>query len=434
MKTPDQPNTNTRELQPLTGREGIDMLKASSAKVSGISLVDFLKTSEGKEAMKQKKIVLAGPPRSGKSCLRQGLKDAIKQISNGDVYPYVLTACPDGEGAWFQESMNNDPILAAKLKADYKSKFTPEFVERITKSVENLSLPLSFVDIGGMTTPENEQICKHTNGAILLCGETATKNDAPAEWKIFFTKLGIPIIAEVYSDYKGIEDIVDGTGGDGVFRGSIHHLERGEPLLNRETIRALGSFIINLGKEIDDTLNITHTVKQLQGAGIDITNWGKGGTKTVEQLHKEIQDEETILVQGERGELLRKVIVGGGDIYYTSPEGKKYRLIEEKQVFANGSERRRNLGHAVSEKLKHGEDIKEAMIRGISEELGISGDISLEEVKTHEEILSSPSYPGLRSQYILPEFKILLTQEQFKPEGYIETQSDKSTYFIWKEI
>ena len=235
----------------LTGREGLDLLKKSTSKVNGINLIDFFNTSEGKELLEIKKIVLAGPPRSGKSCLRQGLKDIIRTIPNAP-YPYFITACPDGEGAWFQESMNNDPILAAKLKADYKSRFTPEFVERIESSVKNLSLPhnpLNFIDIGGVISPENEKICREANSAIFICGETAAKSEAIIEWKKFFTKLGIPIVAELYSDYKGSKDIVDGVEEDGVFRGSVHHLERGENLTNRETIENLAQFIINLGKE-----------------------------------------------------------------------------------------------------------------------------------------------------------------------------------------
>lgn len=236
-------------IQPtLTGREGLDLLKNSGLKIEGINLIDFLNTEKGREAMKHKKIVLAGPPRSGKSCLRQGLKEVIKQIDK-EVYPYVLTACPDGEGAWFQESMNNDPALAAKLKAEYKSKFSPEFTQRVADSVKNLSLPLNFVDIGGVISPENEKICENANSAIFICGETAVKNDAIVEWKKFFTKLGIPIVAELYSDYKGSGDIVDGVGNDGVYRGSVHHLERGEDLTGREAIKELSQFILNLGKE-----------------------------------------------------------------------------------------------------------------------------------------------------------------------------------------
>lgn len=61
-----------------------------------------------------KKIVLCGPPRSGKSCLREGLKQAIRKIPNAP-YPYIITGCPDGEGAWFQETVNQDPELAAEF-------------------------------------------------------------------------------------------------------------------------------------------------------------------------------------------------------------------------------------------------------------------------------------------------------------------------------
>ncbi len=245
---PHEQPSSVEEEKHLTGREGLTLLKASTSTIEGINLIDYLKTPEGQEAMKTEKIVLAGPPRSGKSCLRQGLKNVIMKEGSGSVYPYMFTACPDGEGAWFQETMNADPVLAAKLKADYKSKFTPEFAIMKGDGVRKLSLPLSFIDIGGVISPENEVICKHANGAILIAGETAVKMGAPAEWKKFFTGLGIPLVAELYSDYLGEEDFVEGVGEDGVFRGSVHHLERGEDLTNRQTIQELSRFILNLGK------------------------------------------------------------------------------------------------------------------------------------------------------------------------------------------
>lgn len=248
MKIHTESPTSEHAPRPLGGREGLDLLKASTASVSGPRLVDFLQTPGGKEAMKTKKFVLAGPPRSGKSCLRQGIKKAIGNMP-GAPYPYVLTACPDGEGAWFQEAMNADPAMAAKLKAGYKSKFTPEFAARVAENVEKLTLPLNFIDIGGVMSEENEKICAAANGVILICGEAATKGGAPAEWKTFFAEMGIPLAAEIYSDYPGGEDVVDGAGEDGVFRGSVHHLERGEPLEDRPTIQALARFVVGLGQE-----------------------------------------------------------------------------------------------------------------------------------------------------------------------------------------
>ena len=119
---------------------------------------------------------------------------------------------------------------------------------------------------------------------------------------------------------------------------------------------------------------------------------------------------------------------------YYKKDGKTYRLTEEKQVFKDGRERRRNFKGAVQEKMKAGENPKEAMIRGIWEELGITDSIELEEQEKTEETLDSPSYPGIRSRYIRHNFKGTLSEEQFNLDGYIEEQEDKSTYFVWEEV
>lgn len=185
-----------------------------------------------------KKIVLAGPPRSGKSCLREGLKQAIRAIP-GAPYPYVITACPDGEGSWFQECVNLAPELAAACKAAYKAKFTPEFVERIRTSVLNCTLELTLVDIGGITSVENEAICSGATHMVILAGDVSRI----PEWREFAKKVGLTVIAEIHSDYHGTEDKVDGISDDGILRGSVHYLERGEPVSNRPMIEALASFL-----------------------------------------------------------------------------------------------------------------------------------------------------------------------------------------------
>lgn len=187
------------------------------------------------------KVILAGPPRSGKSCLREGLKQAVRRIP-GAPYPYVITACPDGEGAWFQETVNLDPELAAKLKAAYKSKFTPEFVQRVADSVRNCTLPLTLVDIGGITSVDNEAICASATHAILLAGDLSRL----PEWREFCGKVGLRVIAEIHSDYRGTVDVVPTLGEDGIYRGSVHYLERGEPVHERPTVRALAEILVQM--------------------------------------------------------------------------------------------------------------------------------------------------------------------------------------------
>ncbi len=195
------------------------------------------------------KVVLAGPPRSGKSCLRQGLKDAVRALP-GAPYPYVITACPDGEGAWFQETVNADPALAAELKAAYKAKFTPEFVDRVASSVAAVNLPLTIVDIGGIPSAENERICAHATHIVLLAGTDPKTgkvwSDRLVVWYEFARKLGLTVVAEIFSDYHGQTDEVQGAGADGVLRGSVHHLERGEDIVARPMVRALAEHLVQL--------------------------------------------------------------------------------------------------------------------------------------------------------------------------------------------
>lgn len=187
------------------------------------------------------KVVLCGPPRSGKSCFREGLKKAIRGIP-GAPYPYVITACPDGEGAWFQETVNLDPQLAAELKAAYKSRFSAEFVDRVADSVKNCSLPITLVDIGGIPSAENRIICATCSHAILLSGDISRME----EWREFCRNLGITVIAEIYSDYDGAEDAIPVMGKDGVLRGSVHHLERGERLESRKAIKAMAKALVEM--------------------------------------------------------------------------------------------------------------------------------------------------------------------------------------------
>ncbi len=195
------------------------------------------------------KIVLAGPPRSGKSCMREGLKQAIRAIP-GAPYPYVITACPDGEGAWFQQSVEHDPELAAACKAAYKSKFTPEFVRRISESVEKCALELTLVDIGGIPSDENREICASATHIVILAGndpETGENwQDRMPVWRAFAKKVGLTVVAEIFSDYHGTEDTVEGLDRDGILRGSVHHLERGEIASERPMIKALAEHLVTL--------------------------------------------------------------------------------------------------------------------------------------------------------------------------------------------
>lgn len=197
------------------------------------------------------KVVLCGPQHIGKSCLRFGLKEAIKALKNSP-YPYVITACPDGEGSWFQETVSENSNLAIELKKINKGCFSQENVEIWRDSIKNCREPITLIDIGGIVDAKNEDICRYADHAILLYSHS----DHLREWRTFCEKLKLRIIAELCSDYDGAADTIPVLGKDNVYRGSIHRLERGDLTIQRrptaiETAQILVSMVTTKEQNYD---------------------------------------------------------------------------------------------------------------------------------------------------------------------------------------
>lgn len=188
------------------------------------------------------KVVLCGPPHSGKSCLREGLKQAIMAIHRlgKSPYPYFITACPDGEGSWYAEAVRNNPDLAARLKREYKAKFTWAFAEKIAFDVRNASLPLTLIDVGGRIDEKNRIIMEHATHGVILAGDLAKVG----EWERFCGELNLKVIAIVHSDYEGKFDAIECESP--ILRGSVHYLERGEDVSQRPMVQVLARVLVGL--------------------------------------------------------------------------------------------------------------------------------------------------------------------------------------------
>jgi len=164
---------------------------------------------------------------------------------------------------------------------------------------------------------------------------------------------------------------------------------------------------------------------------IPVEQWGKGAAKTVKHLYNEILEKESVLSYID-GKLIRSIEFVSAQIFYDSPGGV-LKLVEEKQIFKDGRVRSRYLESSVSEKMKADEGPRNSIIRGIEEELKIS--ISMDQIEANgniDETEESNSYPGLLTRYNGYKYKIELRSHQYRPEGYIEHQRDKSTYFKWE--
>jgi CRISPR-associated protein Csx3 len=178
--------------------------------------------------------------------LREGLKQAILPMHRvGKApYPYVLTACPDGEGAWYSEAVRNNPELARELKAAYKRKFTWQFAQEKARDVQNIHLPLTIIDVGGKTTDENKLIMPHATHALILSGD---RNKVP-EWRDFCRNIKLCIIAIIHSDYYGECDCIESESP--ILTGSIHRLQRGEDVSGRPMVQALARLLVGLCSEL----------------------------------------------------------------------------------------------------------------------------------------------------------------------------------------
>lgn len=108
-------------------------------------------------------------------------------------------------------------------------------------------------------------------------------------------------------------------------------------------------------------------------------------------------------------------------------------LKEDYQKFKDGRVRKRKMDASVAEKLdKNDRNLISAVIRGIKEELDV--DISESQISNNgknRKIMDSMSYPGLNSIIDLFKYTVILNDSQYNPDGYVENQEDKSTYFKW---
>jgi CRISPR-associated protein Csx3 len=193
------------------------------------------------------KIVLAGPPRSGKSCLRWGLKKAVLRESESRTDMYPITAAPDGEGAWFHETYERSAEEAIALRDQYKYPITPEYAQRLAKNVADCDAPLTAIDVGGRVSDENRLICAAATHAILIAGDHPQHggwNERLAEWRDFCRELGLTLLAELHSDYDAAADEIQGVDSQGVLRARVHHLERGDRIEDRPAVIALAKHVL----------------------------------------------------------------------------------------------------------------------------------------------------------------------------------------------
>lgn len=165
----------------------------------------------------------------------------------------------------------------------------------------------------------------------------------------------------------------------------------------------------------------------------DLDSWWINWTKSSDQLLDELRKWESVLTI-RNWEILRAVSWSTAKVYFLDNDGQLYILEEEKQVFDDGYERKREWEFSIMEKSEYGEDPETTIKRWLEEELWISDWYSLEYKETKEWENDSPSYPGMNMHYTETVYDVVINTENFNPDWYVEEWNWKVTYFKWKKV
>lgn len=157
-------------------------------------------------------VVIGGPPHSGKSVLAYSLTCALRER---EVPHYLLRAYPpDYEGDWF---LAGEPETVRHLR--FKGTQSACWLPLLQRDLAARHLPL-LVDVGGLPTPEQEQLLETATHGILLTPDAASH----AVWAARFARYGLALIADLHSDLHGSNAL---TAETPVLRGTLAGLARG---------------------------------------------------------------------------------------------------------------------------------------------------------------------------------------------------------------
>ena len=200
------------------------------------------------------KIILCGPPHSGKSVLLSNLIARTPDNSRT-----TIRACPDGEGTWSNNPNQEETSIVRK-----KGKFTMSSVDSDCQEIDRQINKIVFVDVGGIRSKENEKIFRHCDCFIVISNDEKEKE----EWLKFGEDLGLECIGLFDSKLEGEEEIYE---REPYLQGRIVGLERGKILKDSKVLNGIASVIIRKSGYIySESINLDNEYSTL----IDDTELG----------------------------------------------------------------------------------------------------------------------------------------------------------------
>jgi len=154
------------------------------------------------------RIIIGGPPNSGKSTLAESLTRALRAIGV-DAYAEDLDLAS-------QTLEYIKGVKPWKLRAQEKKEWTSELADKAAAKFKEASKRHSVVigDAPGKISNESRKIAQQANNAIILC--RADSISQKKEWRNFFESMGVKIIYIAISKMEGtghvkVNEIIEAT-------------------------------------------------------------------------------------------------------------------------------------------------------------------------------------------------------------------------------
>lgn len=186
--------------------------------------------------------------------------------------------------------------------------------------------------------------------------------------------------------------------------------------------------------ELPVDITFEKLISILEIAKIPYHEWGIGDARTVNDFLNEIKSGESVVTLSSDQKLQRQIDVALIEVVHVTKDYKVYGLCEDRQVFNDGRVKKRKLPASISIKIMPDEAPEEAGVRALKEELGIDELTEISEFNSRRETIPSTSYPGVTTYCNSYPFFTPIDSNSFNPDGYIKTQDDKTTYYVWEIV
>lgn len=195
--------------------------------------------------------------------------------------------------------------------------------------------------------------------------------------------------------------------------------EHGECPLAGGGIRPSGGLASDRGRVPTVFQKLDDLDSYLRVNGVETSKWGQGPYKSVLDLWQEVVVGEATLLPGP----LRVVAIAVLEITQNG-----YVLLEKEQMLRGVT---RHWGLMRGEKVAANETIRDGVVRGLRQELGLrEGQYEISGIETKPEVVvtDSASYPGLRAVYLKFIVRVETSHLSVPPGEFVTDEVDRDIH------